>query len=119
MSATVFLKGSRLRLGKRRHPWVYRSSVSRIEGEYENGKRLLRVNGAGEVPTDIDSIRTFRLLGNLPLLLHSGTPAEVLVIAFGGGITLGVNIPAAPVEITVSTSSRNDVLVYFTAGYTF
>jgi NTE family protein len=37
----------------------------------------------------------------------------------GGGVTLGADIPKAPIEFTVSTSSRHDVLVYFTAGYTF
>jgi len=55
---------------------------------FPDGLRLLKVNGAGEVPTDRASIRTFRLLGNLPMLLHAD-PREVLVIAFGGGITLG------------------------------
>ena len=55
---------------------------------FPNGHRLLKVNGAGEVPTDRSSIRTFRLLGNLPMLLHPD-PQDVLVIAFGGGITLG------------------------------
>ena len=54
---------------------------------YPDGKRLLKVNGAGEVPTDRASLRTFRLLGSLPLVLHP-SPEQVLVIAFGGGITL-------------------------------
>ena len=57
-----------------------------VQGLPDGGK-VLRVNGAGEVPTDDDSIRTFRLLGSLPLLLHA-EPREVLVVAFGGGITL-------------------------------
>jgi len=55
--------------------------------EFENGNRLLRVNGAGEVPTDRVSIQTFRMLGSLPLLIHPA-PEDVLVIAFGGGVTL-------------------------------
>jgi spermidine synthase len=55
--------------------------------EYENGSRLLKVNGAGEVPTDHRSIQTFRLLGTLPMVVHPD-PEEVLVIAFGGGVTL-------------------------------
>ena len=55
--------------------------------EYEGGLRVLRVNGAGEVPTDLDSLRTFRLLGSLPMLLHPD-PQDALVVAFGGGITL-------------------------------
>jgi len=56
--------------------------------ERDNGRRLLRVNGAGEVPTDHASIQVFRLLGNLPLLLHPA-PETAVVIAFGGGVTLG------------------------------
>ena len=55
--------------------------------EFSDGSRLLKVNGGGEVPTDHASIQTFRLLGNLPLILHPH-PQEVLVVAFGGGITL-------------------------------
>ena len=52
-----------------------------------HGNRILKVNGMGEVPTDHASIKIFRLLGNLPMILHSD-PRQVLVIAFGGGITL-------------------------------
>lgn len=55
---------------------------------YPDGMRLLKVNGAGEVPTDDAAIRTFRLLGSLPMLAHPD-PQEVMVIAFGGGISLG------------------------------
>ena len=55
--------------------------------EYRDGHRLLKVNGGGEVPTNYASIQTFRLLGNLPMLVHPG-PREVAVVAFGGGITL-------------------------------
>ena len=55
--------------------------------EYPDGRRLLKVNGGGEVPTNFASIQTFRLLGNLPMVLHPD-PRHVAVIAFGGGITL-------------------------------
>ena len=55
--------------------------------EYPSGHRLLKVNGGGEVPTNFASIQTFRLLGNLPMILHPD-PRQVAVIAFGGGITL-------------------------------
>lgn len=53
----------------------------------EGGYRLLMINGGGEVPTDFSSLQTFRLLGTLPMVVHPD-PEEVLVIAFGGGITL-------------------------------
>jgi spermidine synthase len=65
---------------------------------YPDGSRMLRVNGAGEVPTDLDSIRTFRLLGNLPMVLHPG-PQRVLVVAFGGGITLDAVDRHAPADL--------------------
>ena len=55
--------------------------------QMDHGNRILKVNGMGEVPTDHASIKIFRLLGNLPMILHSD-PRQVLVIAFGGGITL-------------------------------
>lgn len=69
--------------------------------EYPSGLRVLRVNGAGEVPTDWASIRVFRLLGTLPLVLHPD-PDDVLVIAFGGGITLASVEDQAPARIVVA-----------------
>ena len=56
--------------------------------QMSHGNRILKVNGMGEVPTDHASIKIFRLLGNLPMILHRD-PRQVLVIAFGGGVTLG------------------------------
>lgn len=55
--------------------------------EFEDGHRVLKVNGAGEVPTDRAAIETFRLLGTLPMVVHPRAQ-QVLVVAFGGGITL-------------------------------
>jgi hypothetical protein len=66
--------------------------------ESDAGERTLRVNGAGEVPTDWASIRVFRLLGTLPMALHPD-PREVLVIALGGGITLSAVERLAPQRI--------------------
>ena len=60
--------------------------------------RLLQVNGAGEVPTDPNSIRVFRLLGTLPLALHP-SPDDVLVVAYGGGITLSAVAAQHPSRI--------------------
>jgi NTE family protein len=37
----------------------------------------------------------------------------------GGGLTLGLDTLAGPVELTVMTSERHDFLTYFTAGYKF
>jgi len=49
------------------------------------------LNGTGEGGTDIASLRAFQLLGNLPFFLHQdqARPKQVLVLAFGMGITLG------------------------------
>ena len=71
-----------------RMPYLHETAEGTVTvHEYRDGKRLLKVNGGGEVPTDYASLQTFRLLGNLPMLLHD-QPDEVLVIAFGGGISL-------------------------------
>jgi NTE family protein len=37
----------------------------------------------------------------------------------GGGITLGLNIPAAPIEFTMMTGSENDFMSHLTIGYRF
>lgn len=52
------------------------------------------VNGNHEGGSDIGSLRTFQLLGNLPFFLHQNhsRPKRVLVIAFGMGITLGAAV---------------------------
>jgi spermidine synthase len=63
--------------------------------EFPDASRILRVNGAGEVPTDRASVQIFRMLGNLPMLVHPA-PRDVLVIAFGGGITLSSVEPHRP-----------------------
>ena len=45
--------------------------------------------------TDFAAMQTFRMLGNLPMLLH-GAAEEVVVVAFGGGVTLGAAENHAP-----------------------
>lgn len=50
--------------------------------------KMLKINGVGEVPTDHDSMRAFRMLAYLPVLAHEN-PRNLLSIAFGGGITFG------------------------------
>ena len=70
-----------------RMPYLHETAEGTVTvHEYRDGKRLLKVNGGGEVPTDYASLQTFRLLGTLPMVLHEA-PQEVLVIACGGGIT--------------------------------
>lgn len=50
--------------------------------------KILKINGVGEVPTDYDSMRAFRMLAYLPFMIHEN-PRSLLSIAFGGGITFG------------------------------
>lgn len=64
------------------------SSATVVVGQYRNGMKELRVNGVYEVQTDDHSLRTFHMLGHLPLLLHEN-PQKALVVAFGTGITSG------------------------------
>lgn len=54
----------------------------------ESGVKEIRINGVGEVPTDHDSMRTFRMLAHIPFTIID-EPQSVLSIAFGGGITFG------------------------------
>jgi len=64
------------------------SSATVVVLQYYNGMKELRVNGISEVGTDNNSLRTFHMLGHLPLLLHEN-PQKALVIAFGAGIASG------------------------------
>ncbi len=51
----------------------------------------MAINGNPEGGSDLDSLRAFQLLGNLPFFLHPdrARPKRALVLAFGMGITLG------------------------------
>jgi len=51
-------------------------------------KKLLCINGLPEVPTDHATMKTFRVMGHVPMLLHPD-PQRVLSITFGGGIVAG------------------------------
>ena len=62
------------------------STVAVVENDA--GYKLLIVNGVYEVATDYTILRTFRMLGHLPLLLHPD-PQNALVISFGAGVTTG------------------------------
>jgi len=53
--------------------------------ERPDGTRALYLNGIAEVATDMASIRTFKLMGALPGLLHNN-PESALMITFGAGI---------------------------------
>lgn len=52
--------------------------------------RDMYLNGVEEASTRFWHTQLFKLLGNFPVLIHEGPePREVLVIAFGAGITAG------------------------------
>lgn len=53
-----------------------------------DGERILYLNGIPEVRTDLNSVRTFKLMGALPTLLHEN-PTRSLIISFGAGDTTG------------------------------
>ncbi len=62
----------------------------------EQGLKMMQIDGQPQVPTDLDALQAFRLLGHLPFFVHPN-PEDVLVTAFGGGITTGA-ILSHPVE---------------------
>ncbi len=62
----------------------------------EQGLKMMQIDGNPQVPTDLDALQAFYLLGHLPFFVHPD-PKEVLITAFGGGITTGA-ILRHPVE---------------------
>lgn len=63
-----------------------RNGVVTVHREAEGN--ALSVNGLREVPPDLFSLQTFRLLGHLPMMFHP-EPRQVLTVAFGSGTALG------------------------------
>ena len=52
------------------------------------GVKTLKINGREEVPTTYNALRTFHMLGHLPLMLHKD-PQQTLVVSFGAGVASG------------------------------
>lgn len=80
-----------------------------------NGILHLKINGVGEVPTDYNSIKVFRMLAYLPFVIKEN-PKSILTIAFGAGITYGSICNIASLEKKVNIEICKDVL---DAGYLF
>ena len=80
------------------------------------GYNDLLVNGIYEVPTDYGALRTFHMLGALPLLLHHDAE-NALVLCFGAGITTGAVARHGLDRIDAVELSREVVAAntYFTA----
>ncbi|MCK4300141.1 MAG: fused MFS/spermidine synthase, partial [Planctomycetes bacterium] len=62
--------------------------------------RILCINGLTEVPTDHASMKTFRVMGHVPMLLHPD-PQRTLSITFGGGIVAGAMAQHEPEVLDV------------------
>ncbi|HUU27704.1 MAG TPA: fused MFS/spermidine synthase [archaeon] len=62
-----------------------------------NDTKTLYINAIAEVHNSFAGMLTFKMLGHLPLLLHSGDPQKVLMVTFGGGIASGA-VASHPVE---------------------
>ena len=74
----------------------------------DQGLKMMEIDGNPQVPTDLDALQAFHLLGHLPFFVYPNpnlvaqdsspvSPRHVLVTAFGGGITTGA-ILMHPVE---------------------
>jgi len=91
---TIFLFPHEFALGKYKKYWqniFYEEGSTATVSVFYNSKtkeKLLEINGVNEVPTDYAAMRTFKLLGHLPLLLLEN-PKDILMITFGGGIAAG------------------------------
>jgi spermidine synthase len=78
-----------------------------------DGARVLYLNGIPEVRTDLNSVRTFKLMGALPILLHEN-PKKALIITFGAGITTGtVAISADKVDCVELVGAAPEIAQYF------
>jgi spermidine synthase len=92
LAAALFipLGGALQALGRDERLIFYKESSSATVSVREDGSgdRMLSVNGLDEVPVDVSSLLTFRLLGHLPLLLHPD-PRTVMVLSLGGAVTTG------------------------------
>jgi spermidine synthase len=78
-----------------------------------DGTRILYLNGVPEVRTDLNSVRTFKLMGALPALLHKN-PTRALTITFGAGITTGtMAISAHEVDCVELVGAAPEIAQYF------
>jgi spermidine synthase len=68
--------------------------------ELDNGVRNFHVSGKVEASTDPTDMRTQRMLGHLPALLHP-KPRSVLVVGCGAGVTAGSFLVHPDVEKVV------------------
>jgi spermidine synthase len=85
--------------GRRGDLIFYREGVSgtvTVFLDRDQGTKMMYIDGNPQVPTDLDALQAFHLLGHLPFFVHP-QPKDVLVTAFGGGITTGA-ILTHPVE---------------------
>lgn len=74
----------------------FKEGVAATISVHDNGRQLvLRTNGKTEASTGLN-VRTFLMIGHLPLLIHPD-PKRVLVIGLGSGLTVGA-VAQHPVE---------------------
>lgn len=68
----------------------YKESIATTATIFERPEktRVLYLNGIPELDTSLLSVKTFRLMGALPGLLHQD-PRNALMITFGAGVTAG------------------------------
>jgi len=101
-----FLPGNQVRefiLKDKKHARLlyYREGLSGTVAVLEDrvkGIKTLYINSIAEVQNDLAGMQTFKVMGHLPLLLHSGNPEKVLMVTFGGGIASGA-VTRHPVKV--------------------
>ena len=74
---------------------------------------ILSINGTGEVPTDYNSLLTFKLLGHLGFIINPDAQ-NILVNALGGGVALGsVALHDKPVDcVEICGDVRNAARIF-------
>ena len=93
----------------------YKESVSTTATVFErpDKNRALYLNGIPEVDTSFLSIKTFKLMGALPALLHE-KPENALMITFGAGVAAGTTARFTNhLDCVDLASQARDIAPYF------
>jgi spermidine synthase len=85
-----FFSGKYARLEPGSHLIYYNEGLAATTAIFQrpDGNRVLYINGIPEVDTTLLTVKTLKLLGALPALLHP-QPSNALMVTFGAGITAG------------------------------
>ncbi|MCP4694733.1 MAG: hypothetical protein GY859_42285, partial [Desulfobacterales bacterium] len=93
----------------------YKEGMAASAGIFQrtDGNRVLYLNGIPEVDVSLLSVKTFKLLGALPGMLHPD-PSNALMVTFGAGVTAGASaLFADTVDCVDLVDQARDISSFF------